>query len=68
MAAEEKSREGTAKKARGTAPELGKDQILASERYHSQRDLVDALLEEEDRYTTEAVDRLIERYKKGQVR
>lgn len=47
---------------------FSKEQIITSARYRNQRDLVDALLEDEKKYTFETVDNLIEKYKKGQVK
>lgn len=49
-------------------PQFDKEQIAASARYSSQRDLVEALLEDGKRYTNGAVDALIEQYKKGKVK
>lgn len=45
----------------------GKEQILGSSRYHGQRDLVNALLEEGKQYSLEEVDGLLEEYLKGKV-
>ena len=42
-----------------------KEQIIVSERYRDHRDLVDALLEDGEKYTFEEVDSLIEKYKEG---
>ena len=49
-------------------PQFDKEQIAASARYNSQRDLVEALLEDGKRYSIGAVDALIEHYKKGKVK
>lgn len=51
-----------------TEPQFSKEQIVASEKYHNQRDLVDALLENGKKYTIGTVDNLIENYKKGKVK
>lgn len=45
----------------------GKEQILGSRRYHDQRDLVCALLEEGKQYSLEEVDGMLEDYLKGKV-
>lgn len=48
--------------------EFGKAQISACEKYRDHRDLVNALLDDEKKYTFEVVDNLIEKYRKGQVK
>lgn len=48
--------------------EFSKEQILASAKYRSNRDLVDAILDEKIKYTFEIVDSLIEKYMKGKVK
>lgn len=45
-----------------------KKQILASEKYCNNRDMVDALLDESKKYTMEQVDKLVDSYKKGTVK
>lgn len=50
-----------------TKPVFSKEQILASNRYADRRDLVDALLNN-DSYTIDTVDKLIDEYMKGQVK
>lgn len=45
-----------------------KEQLLYSEKYSNQRDLVDALLDGNKSYTTETVDKMIEDYMKGKVK
>lgn len=44
------------------APTFSKAQILGSERYRGRRDLADALLEDDKRYTLQEVDKLIAGY------
>lgn len=63
-----KKRENSEAKVQMSEPQFGKEQIVASDKYRSQRDLVDALLEEDKKYTIATVDSLIEKYKKGQVK
>lgn len=48
--------------------EFSKEQILASAKYHNNRDLVDAILDEKKKYTIENVDSLVEKYMKGEVK
>lgn len=67
MAADKKKDAGTEKLNRAEML-FGKEQIIASERYFGQRDLVEALLDSRKKYTLETVDSLIEKYKKGQVK
>lgn len=55
-------------KSEQTEPVFSKEQILASDRYANRRDLVDALLDTDKSYTLEAIDNLIEKYMKGQVK
>ena len=66
MAEAKKQKNSTTEKI--AEPKFSKEQIAASERYRNYRDLVEALLDDEKKYTYEAVDKLIENYKKGQVK
>lgn len=66
MAEAKKQKNSTAEKT--AEPKFSREQIVASEKYCNHRDLVEALLDEGKKYTYEAVDKLIENYKKGQVR
>lgn len=68
LAARKRTADAGAEQQKKAEPEFGKEQILASERYKEKRDLVDALLDEERKYTLETVDRMIETYQKGQVK
>lgn len=63
-----KKRESTGAKVQHTEPQFSKEQIVASDKYRSQRDLVDALLEEDKKYTIATVDKMIEEYRKGKVK
>lgn len=67
MAAAKKRENGEAK-VQVSEPQFSKEQIVASDKYRNQRDLVDALLEKDKKYTIATVDNLIEKYKKGQVK
>lgn len=49
------------------APTFTKDQLAASKRYASLRDLVSVLLEDGRQYTLAEVDEKIEKFKKGKV-
>lgn len=68
MAAAKKQENSATAKVKTAEPQFSKEQIFASDRYSSQRDLVDALLEKDKKYTIATVDNLIEKYKKGQVK
>lgn len=68
MAAAQKQKDKAAVKVQDDEPRFSKEQIAASEKYRDHRDLVDALLNDEEKYTYETVDKLIEKYKKGQVK
>ena len=45
-----------------------KAQLLSSKRFASRRDLLDALLKENQKYTVKAVEQIIENYMKGKVK
>lgn len=45
-----------------------KEQLAASKRYATKRDIISALLENGKTYTFDEVDALIEKYMKGKVR
>lgn len=62
-----KKQEVSEAKVQTPEPQFSKEQIVTSDKYRNQRDLVDALLEKDKKYTIEAVDNLIEKYKKGRV-
>ena len=47
---------------------FSKAQLMSSERFGGRRDILSALLDEDTRYRTEDVERMIENYMKGQVK
>ena len=47
---------------------FSKEQLLAAERFQERKDIVNALLSPDKQYTVEAVEQMIEKYMKGQVR
>ena len=51
-----------------TERKFSREQILLAEKYRKRRDLVGALLDDKEKYTFEAVDNLIEKYMKGEVK
>lgn len=54
-------------KATDDAKLFSKRQIVLSEKYSPHRDLVEALLKDDEMYTTEMVDAMIDNYAKGKV-
>lgn len=44
------------------------EQLLAAERFQERKDIVNALLSPDKQYTVEAVEQMIEKYMKGQVK
>lgn len=63
------------KKTPGTAPaaaekvenRFSKAQLVASDRFRERRDILEALLDDGGLYTVKAVEKMIERYMKGEV-
>lgn len=47
---------------------FSKGQLLAAERFRDRRDILDALLSADGQYTAEAVEQMIGKYMKGQVK
>lgn len=47
---------------------FSKKQLLAAERFQERKDIVNALLSPDKQYTVEAVEQMIEKYMKGQVK
>lgn len=47
---------------------FSKEQLLAAERFQERKDIVNALLSLDKQYTVEAVEQMIEKYMKGQVK
>ena len=57
-----------AAKAKAAAHTHPKEQLLTTSRYAMYRDLLGALLEDDETYTLEEVDTLIENFMKGEVK
>lgn len=47
---------------------FSKEQLLAAEHFQERKDIVNALLSPDKQYTVEAVEQMIEKYMKGQVK
>lgn len=54
--------------ADGIVQEFSKEQMISSKRFSKQRDLVEALLDDEKKYTMEQVNEKIHKYMKGKVK
>lgn len=53
--------------AKAKEPTFTKEALVKSERYKDKRDLVNALLEDGQRYTLELVDKIIDEYMNKEV-
>lgn len=61
------------KAATATEPEkveslFSKEQLLAAKRFQDRKDIVNAILSPDKKYTVNAVEEMIEKYMKGQVK
>ena len=50
------------------ASSFSKEQLLSSKRFQDRRDILNAVLKPDKQYTVEAVEQMIEKYMKGQVK
>lgn len=64
-----------ARKPKAAAPDkpkveslFSKEQLLSSKKFQDKKDIVNALLSPDKKYTVEAVEQMIEKYMKGQVK
>jgi hypothetical protein len=67
MAGRKKAESEEVQSVQDVQTEFTKGQILNSAKYKHRRDLVDALLKDEKKYTMKSVDGLIDNFLKGQV-
>lgn len=51
-----------------TESKFSKEQLLSSERFKNRRDIVDALLSPDRQYAYNTVEKMIDKYMKGQVK
>ena len=65
LAAVKKQENGATK---NVEPKFYKKQLLTSEKYASRRDLLNALLDDNEAYSTVQVDEIIEKFLKGKVK
>ena len=54
--------------AEKTEHTFSKAQLASSQRFRDRRDIISALLDEDKKYTVDAVEQMIENYMKGQVK
>ncbi len=47
---------------------FSKEQLIAAERFQGKKDIVNAILFDNEQYTVEVVEQMIEKYMKGQVK
>lgn len=47
---------------------FSKEQLLAAKRFQDRKDIVNAILSPDEQYTVNAVEEMIEKYMKGQVK
>lgn len=47
---------------------FSKEQLLAAKRFQDRKDIVNALLSPDEKYTVETVEQMIEKYMKGKVK
>lgn len=47
---------------------LSKNQLLAAKRFSGKRDILEALLSDDETYTVKTVEQMIEKYMKGKVK
>lgn len=63
-----KTKKPTASEPKKIEKLFSKEQLLAAERFQERKDIVNALLSPDKQYTVEAVEQMIEKYMKGQVK
>ena len=47
---------------------FSKEQLIAAERFQGKKDIVNAILSDDEQYTVETVERMVDKYMKGQVK
>jgi hypothetical protein len=55
-------------KEKEAAPAFTKQQLLSSKKYRGKQDLIDSLLKDDQSYTLEVVDNLVDKFRKGKVK
>lgn len=68
MEGTKEQKSGTAAEVREDEPQFSGEQLADCGRYCNHRDLVEALLEKDKKYTKKEIDEQINRYMKGKVK
>lgn len=68
LAARKTSKQSEQKSVERAEAMFSKQQLVRSAKYRDRRDLVDALLDDNEKYTMEQVDKLIDEFMKGKVK
>lgn len=63
-----KTTKTAAKEAEKIESEFSKNQLLAAKRFSGKRDILEALLSDDETYTVKTVEQMIEDYMKGKVK
>jgi len=61
-------RKTAAKEAEKVESKFSKNQFLAAKRFSGKRDILEALLSDDETYTVKTVEQMIENYMKGKVK
>ena len=63
-----KTTKTAAKEAENIESKFSKNQLLAAKRFSGKRDILEALLSDDETYTVKTVEQMIEDYMKGKVK
>lgn len=63
-----KTTKTAAKEAEKVESKFSKNQLLAAKRFSGKRDILEALLSDDETYTVKTVEQMIEKYMKGKVK
>lgn len=63
-----KTTKTAAKEAEKVESKFSKNQLLAAKRFSGKRDILEALLSDDETYTVKTVEQMIEDYMKGKVK
>jgi hypothetical protein len=68
MAAKKKAATATVPEPEKVESLFSKEQLLAAKKFQDRKDIVNAILSPDEKYTVKAVEEMIEKYMKGQVK
>lgn len=68
MAAKKKAATATVPEPEKVESLFSKEQLLAAKKFQDRKDIVNAILSPDEQYTVNAVEEMIEKYMKGQVK